>query len=133
MLIFGSFTALPASLFPVNTTEELYSILMDITDENSEERRTSFKKITQEEEEKDPSTEAGEGRWWRRGGVRTVSLQTDGASQFPPGTRGKTEREKSVPLLENILFFYTFVISNSKNNQRVYKAYICTNLFLCFW
>lgn len=36
---------------------------MDITDENSDERRTSFKKITQEEDEKDPSTEAGEGRW----------------------------------------------------------------------
>lgn len=41
------------------------------------ETRTSFKKITQEEDEKDPSTEAGEGRGeWRRGGGGTVSLQT---------------------------------------------------------
>lgn len=40
VLIFSLFTALPAfvPLFPVNTKEELYSILMDITDENSDER-----------------------------------------------------------------------------------------------
>lgn len=40
LLIFSLFTVLPAfvPLFPVNTKEELYSILMDITDENSNER-----------------------------------------------------------------------------------------------
>lgn len=89
---------------------------MDITDEKQRrERRTSFKKITQEEDEKDPSTEAGEGRWEaykvaarrRRYGVATNL--TDGASQFPPGTRGEKrqrEREKCPVIIKHFIFLY---------------------------
>lgn len=84
---------------------------MDITDENNEERRTSFKKITKEEQDKEESLYWG----WRgkTGGVQSGAAavvsnqpqtwQTEWASfhQGPPFCRVEKDRErmKSVPLL----------------------------------